>query len=349
MDRRKPLQSSPYEKVADELLGNVVERWHGARLNMKERVADVLTISGSGISDQEYGYALQAHIDFVICRYDAERIRDIPQFAVEFDGSQHDTDPQQIERDQLKDAICEQLDFPLVRARAPALQRVGDKALLEWLAELWFVYHDLYLGPADEDDDSEDDERKRRRPRFFNYASIWQDMFGGTDTERYGIDGPFDPFASLRREFMRFVYAYKRIAMYEAFVGQDDRGRTQGVVLLDLRGDGYLAGRGRCRLQNFIPSPLLPETIAQDLALVEIVEQIRAFEAGELHPITKEDAKRVTVGLRQLQLLYLPAMSDDDMYQVMLSWLGPDASEHVRRKAWRHAHIKRHEPDEDDW
>jgi hypothetical protein len=59
------------------------------------------------------------------------------------------------------------------------------------------------------------------------------------------------------------------------------------------------------------------------------------------------DAVHALVGdLPRSPLLQLPALSDDDFYNVLLSWLGPDAAEDAREEAWMFAHVERHERDQ---
>ncbi len=55
----------------------------GYRIAPKVRVADVLPIENSGLSNAEYSYALRSHFDWVVTEGED---RD-PQFAVEFDGT----------------------------------------------------------------------------------------------------------------------------------------------------------------------------------------------------------------------------------------------------------------------
>jgi Protein of unknown function (DUF2726) len=330
------------------MLGRVVERWPGTRLCLKPRLADVLAIKDSGITDERYSYALKAHFDFVVYRHDRETLRDLPQFAVEFDGRQHQTDGRQIARDRLKDTICEQLGLPLVRAREPALKQVGDQALLEWLAELWFVYHDLWPTLRSAGDD-EHGELLDGEPRlsWFNYARIWQQLDPSSDLDRHGIDGPYDPFGPFRREFQRFVHGRKVVGMWKSYAREDERGNARGVIRLDLDDERCLIGEGRCQLRQFIRAPLLAETIALDLALVEIVERIRDYAAGRLAPLDDAVARHRIGDLAYSSALQLPALSDEDFYEIMLSWLGPDASESQRRNAWMFAYVDRHEDDED--
>ena len=64
MDRRKRVVSLP-ERKAENVLGPVAARY-GARVWPKVRVADALTIDGSGIDCDLYSYALSAHFDLLI-------------------------------------------------------------------------------------------------------------------------------------------------------------------------------------------------------------------------------------------------------------------------------------------
>jgi hypothetical protein len=107
---------------------------NGARVFPKVRIADVLDIADSGISDREYGYALRAHFDFVVAETDGT-----PHFAVEFDGPQHATDRATIQRDALKAALCQRGELPLLRIDAGYLRPSGRFTLLSWLVELWFL------------------------------------------------------------------------------------------------------------------------------------------------------------------------------------------------------------------
>jgi len=113
----------------NEVCGN-----YGAKAYPKVRVADVLLIENSGISNTEYSYALKAHFDFVVC--DKEHM---PQFAVEFDGPSHNKKSQK-EKDQLKNKLCDRFDFPLLRINSNHLpKKYREYDLLSWLAETWFL------------------------------------------------------------------------------------------------------------------------------------------------------------------------------------------------------------------
>lgn len=90
---------------------------HIAEVYAKVRLADVLPIEGSGLSQEFYEFALQAHYDFVVTGRDQ-----VPLFALEFDGPQHDQSPQS-ERDAKKDELSSRFGLPLLRIRAEDLCR----------------------------------------------------------------------------------------------------------------------------------------------------------------------------------------------------------------------------------
>jgi hypothetical protein len=105
----------------------------------KIRVADVLPIEGSGISNEQFRFALQAHFDFVVC--DKEQI---PQFAVEFDGPSHKDDSQR-RRDLAKDDLCDRFEFPILRINLRHIvKKYKSYDLLSWFVEHWFLAQEFY-------------------------------------------------------------------------------------------------------------------------------------------------------------------------------------------------------------
>ena len=86
------------ERITYRRLSEVCAR-RAALVNVKVRLADVLPIEGSGLSQDLYQFALQAHYDFVITD-----LAQHPLFAVEFDGPSHDY-PTQLLRDDKKDEM----------------------------------------------------------------------------------------------------------------------------------------------------------------------------------------------------------------------------------------------------
>ena len=64
MDKRKRIMNF-HEEVTHTILHKVVEE-NNARIFTKVRIADVLDITNSGLSKEEFSYAFKAHFDFVV-------------------------------------------------------------------------------------------------------------------------------------------------------------------------------------------------------------------------------------------------------------------------------------------
>ena len=91
------------ERAVFNIAEDVSERL-GVEALAKVRVADVLEITNSGISNQAYSYALKAHFDVLIIQ------DNLPVMAIEFDGAGHDP-----KNDHLKNNLCDRFGLPLVR------------------------------------------------------------------------------------------------------------------------------------------------------------------------------------------------------------------------------------------
>ena len=72
----------------------------------KMRIADVVDINGSGISDDLYRYALSAHFDVLISKNNRAFL------VIEFDGTGHDP-----RNDYKKAALCDWFGIPMVRVK----------------------------------------------------------------------------------------------------------------------------------------------------------------------------------------------------------------------------------------
>lgn len=122
-----------HEEAVHLRLKDVCEK-HGANIYSKVRLADVLPIEDSGISDTEYKFALQSHFDFVVTNDTHD-----PFFAVEFDGPLH-SDKKQQARDNLKNELCKRFSFSLLRINSNYLKKAyRGMDLLSWFVEVWFA------------------------------------------------------------------------------------------------------------------------------------------------------------------------------------------------------------------
>ncbi|WP_414513851.1 DUF2726 domain-containing protein [Nostoc sp. PCC 9305] len=127
-----------YEEVTYENLKAVCEP-HGAHVFSKVRLADVLPINKSGLSNEAFRFALQAHTDFLVTNSEFQ-----PQFCVEFDGPSHNA-PEQIRRDNQKNALFNYFNKPILRINSKYLEpKYRGFDLLTYLVEIWFIEKSFY-------------------------------------------------------------------------------------------------------------------------------------------------------------------------------------------------------------
>ncbi len=121
------------ESVTDQRLREVCEDFD-AKVYAKVRTADVLPIERSGIDNEHYRYALQAHFDFVITDSADQCL-----FVVEFDGKSHSA-PDVQNRDGMKNTLCARFELPLLRINRKYLTRAfSNWDLLRWFCTVFFV------------------------------------------------------------------------------------------------------------------------------------------------------------------------------------------------------------------
>ena len=136
MDRRAKILSFS-EALTRRKLQQALDG-RGCEIHPKMRMADALQIDQSGLSTAEYTYALRAHFDFVISR------RNKALFAVEFDDDTHWKNSLVMQRDRVKESICEALGMPLLRIDHPILTtQFGQFRVIAWLVDLWFDHETL--------------------------------------------------------------------------------------------------------------------------------------------------------------------------------------------------------------
>lgn len=82
----------------------------------KVRIADVVQIEGSGISNELYRYALSAHFDVLVAKNNEAFL------AIEFDGDGHDP------RNDLKKAqLCDYFHVPMVRVKRKSFEGASTR------------------------------------------------------------------------------------------------------------------------------------------------------------------------------------------------------------------------------
>ena len=273
----------------------------------KVRVADVLAIDanpiyGEPLTFEEKRYALMAHFDFVIADKALE-----PQFAVEFDGKWHKTDLKQIERDRKKNSICDKAILPLLRVGSGSLRKLGHWQLLEWLTELWFVARSL----RDEDED-EDEVAERRMEYGLGPEDDGLD-YQHTGQFRMGLHSfsYLDPFGSARREIAEFHWErldWRPLTIgIEGWIEETEDGPKTGYIAVPIDSSCGLLGRGRCDLREFAPwVDVLPEKLAQDLAIADAAAQLRQYRQGNLVPLSNREIAHRTSGAKRMLLTSVP-------------------------------------------
>ena len=101
----------------------------GTETFAKMRIADVIRITSSAISDSLYQYALSAHFDILVSKNNKAYL------AIEFDGGGHDA-----RNDARKAAICDFFKLPMIRIKESHL----DAKVFEDTAVGFFIWQ-LFL------------------------------------------------------------------------------------------------------------------------------------------------------------------------------------------------------------
>lgn len=297
MDRRKRILVNKYEEITHKTLQEAVSK-ADAQVFAKVRVADVLQIERSGITDQEYSYALSAHFDFVIAAADSSA-----EFAVEFDGRQHSIDSAVIERDALKNSICKKLGLPLLRLGTEDLRQIGRFRLIGWLTEVWFLQKAFY--EAQERGEVAYDEDFHfgfilglgyfKDGTFVEIdisdAKASLDILASLNRDKIKVvpTTPYDPFAHYRILIQRLYR--KGVCLHpvpEHMSARHPKGYHIGVAIVQLPDGRTIIGQGRCQLFGF--QTISSHELCEDLAVLDAAEKLQKYQKGEYHPSTSGEA-----------------------------------------------------------
>ncbi len=258
------------EDATHQRLQEVCEQY-GASVFAKVRLADVLPIENSGISDIEYRFALQSHFDFIVC--DSVHI---PLFAVEFDGLTHESETQK-DRDQKKVSLCERFDLPLLRINSKYLSRqYRDYDLLTWFVEVWFLQ------------------------RAFDQAQAAGSI---------SFDEPFDPMmfihlpgrknrfplwlsAPLGVKIQRLREAGKCADWFPSkWMGRDERGNIHGLSWIGIDDNYGVFAQTGIRSQKF-PVIFIIDLLSE-LLIFQIYEELTLVLEGKTRPIPKSEFETI--------------------------------------------------------
>lgn len=296
----KKILVNEYEEVTHATLLDATSR-SGAKVFPKVRVADTLGITRSGISDREYHYALSSHFDFVVTDQETN-----PEFVVEFDGPKHRTDPSAIERDAIKNALCERFNLPILRIDGSYLRQIGRFRLVGWLTEVWFL--NKAFNEAQEEGQVPYDE-------IFHYSFVLgmgyrkdghiveiEERDAGKLMQRVeklekenvpvGVIRPYDPFIEYRAMIQQF---YKRTGTKrvspEEIVRFHPEGYYAAVAIVELPDAQAIIGEGQCQAFRF--QAVAPAELCEELAVMDAGEKLRRYLKHEYEPSTPEAVENV--------------------------------------------------------
>lgn len=268
-DRRRPLLLNHGEERTDAALAEAAERC-ALRVVPKVRVASALSIGRSGLTDEQFRYALRSEFDFVI----TDGTDGMPQFAVEFDEHHHLTDPATIRRDRLKAQICDHLGLPLVRIDSAYLRRERRFTLIGYLVEAWHLERAF-------------DEAQARGAVPYDEPFIIENFL--TDS----LDGPIDwPYWLDRPARLAMVGAHRNrelrsatpeeiITPYPKSEAADDAEVVEAWAILELTSGGYVMGQARLRNFKVFISGVTPRSLASSVAVADAGRQLGLVLAGD--------------------------------------------------------------------
>jgi hypothetical protein len=291
MRRMKRILVNEYEEVTHATLLDATSR-SGAKVFAKVRVADVLCIDKSGISNHEYRYALSSHFDFVVTDASSD-----PEFVVEFDGPQHRTDPSTIERDAIKNALCERFGLPILRIDAGYLRQIGRFRLIGWLTEVWFLnkafceaqergeidpteifHYSFILGMGYRQDgriveiEDPDPVKVLEKVEALRQANV-----------KVGVIRPYDPFIEYRA-FIHALYEKGKCKkpVPEMLVALHPESYYVAVAIVELPDGKAIIGEGQCYISRFPAAP--PSELCEELAVMDACEKLKKYVIGKHEP-----------------------------------------------------------------
>lgn len=278
MDRRQPLLLNEGERRADAALREALAS-RGAALNRKVRLASALNIDRSGLSRDDFGYALRAEFDFLVTKGPMGS----PEFAVEFDGSRHLNDPATIARDRRKERICGLLGMPLLRIGAEALNRRRKQTILAWLIEAFYLAEDFY----------NQQERGAIAPdEEFMYFSV----FNLTPDGKLGGSFALDQEARLAmldaaRSGIAPRYVPEQITT-DAYRPGTRPELIESFALFELSDERFIVGRTSVRnFRRF--GGVTASELASDLALADVGERLALYRQGRYDPQGLDELTRI--------------------------------------------------------
>ncbi|MBB5366316.1 DUF2726 domain-containing protein [Deinococcus humi] len=241
----------------------------GLRLQPKAKLSDVFKIDNSGISDEEFRYALMAHFDFLVMDEDW-----MPLFVVEFDGPTHQSS-EQIERDKKKDKLCKQFGLSILRIDSKFIRtEVRQMSLLAWLCKIWLFERDF--SQAQEQGAIPSDEP-------FLWFSVMSEEAGQPVTYPYDISLPSRLYLIELFKASKTRSSAPLITTYE----------TADVVYAEcfFRLTDDLVAMSQSSVKQFKFRGIAPCEVAEELAVIQIAENIKEIFQGRAEAMPMSHAR----------------------------------------------------------
>lgn len=232
---------------------------NGTSIYTKVRLADIFPIEHSGISHEEYRFALQSHFDFIVA--DAQHT---PLFAVEFDGNTHRSNEQK-RRDTIKNNLCDRFQLPLLRINSRYLvQKYRNMDILSWLVEVWFLQVAF---------DSEQQAGNIPSDEPFDPFMIMS-MSGKGDRFPFWLSAPL----LIKIQNLFRLGSCKDFAPSE-IIGVDSKGNYYAIGWLRIDDDAVVFAQTGMRSQQF---PIILSDILGELIIYELYDQVTDVLEGRL-------------------------------------------------------------------
>jgi hypothetical protein len=188
-----------------------------------------------------------------------------PLFSVEYDGPQHKTDSRQIQRDLMKNGICEQSNHPLLRINSRYLDRdFRGLDLLSYFVDVWFLQEAF-----------DEAQRSGSVPydEPFDPAFIYSN---GTDD---GKRWPYWLSIDLQNN-IRELYEQKKVDQMvpSHWVGVDNRGDYRCLSWLALPKDRAIYTTTGMRNQNL---PVVVSDVLGMIGVFDVFERLQLYLRGE--------------------------------------------------------------------
>jgi len=251
-----------YEKITYDRLEHICDNVH-ASVYPKVRLADVFSITNSGISSPEFSFALKSHFDFIIYN----NITHLPLFAVEFDGKYHRTKIQK-DRDNIKDKLALKFNLPLLRINSRYLEvKYRNLDLLSWCVEIWFLADAFYSAQE-------------------NGSVSYDEPFDPTSI--YSIaenDNKFPFFLSLDiRKKLNRLFEQKEIKSphINVWIGTDINDNYYGISWLFVNDELGLMTTSGMKAQNF---PIAQSEFLEEIMIFELNNKLIRYIEGKTNGV----------------------------------------------------------------